>query len=50
MNWFGKKKEEPAPTTTSRSGSGGTNAASTIIKLKSEIENQEKRLVVCVVI
>ena len=44
MNWFGKKKE-PTNSTTSSRGNGGSNAASTIVTLKGQIENQEKRCV-----
>jgi hypothetical protein len=44
MNWFGKKKASTSSnTTTSKGGGGGTNAAQTIVRLKGEIENQEKR-------
>lgn len=46
MNWFGKKKAA-APSTTSSgakpSGSNGSNAQATIIKLKESVLAQEKR-------
>lgn len=43
MNWFGKKKKETAPSTTSGGTKTASNPANTVIQLRQAIKNQEKR-------
>jgi hypothetical protein len=42
MNWFGKKKATPS-TVSATSTSKPTDAQSTIVRLRENIANQEKR-------
>mmetsp|Transcript_29270 Transcript_29270/g.43418 ORF Transcript_29270/g.43418 Transcript_29270/m.43418 type:complete len:232 (+) Transcript_29270:95-790(+) len=48
MNWFGKKKtsasdSKPKPASSTKASSTASNATNTIVSLRENIENQEKR-------
>lgn len=43
MNWFGKKKSKDASTVSAASSRPTTDPQNTIVKLRDNIANQEKR-------